>query len=93
MVGIVLESMSQYQRDNADEMADDYEMGDAEEDMDEEYHGRGMGYSDSDDEEYGESVRFFLQLAFFYGLICPFLFDSFLHFIETKIVIICRSVR
>uniref|UniRef100_A0A6V7QXG1 Uncharacterized protein n=1 Tax=Ananas comosus var. bracteatus TaxID=296719 RepID=A0A6V7QXG1_ANACO len=48
--------MSQYQRDNADEMADDYEMGDAEEDMDEEYHGRGMGYSDSDDEEYGESI-------------------------------------
>ncbi|OAY75061.1 putative WD repeat-containing protein [Ananas comosus] len=48
--------MSQYQRDNADEMADDYEMGDAEEDMDEEYHGRGMGYSDSDDEEYGESA-------------------------------------
>lgn len=61
--------MSQYHRDNADEMADDYEMGDAEEDMDEEYHGRGMGYSDSDDEEYGESVRFFLQLAFFYRLI------------------------
>ncbi|XP_072993803.1 uncharacterized WD repeat-containing protein C2A9.03-like isoform X1 [Typha latifolia] len=47
--------MSRYNGDDVDEMADDYEMGDAEDDMDEEYHGRGMGDSDSDDEEYGQS--------------------------------------
>ncbi|KAH7660290.1 WD40-like repeat containing protein [Dioscorea alata] len=45
--------MSQYQRDDIDDMADNYEMADAEDDMDGDFHGRGVGDSDSDDEEYG----------------------------------------
>ncbi|XP_008805522.1 uncharacterized WD repeat-containing protein C2A9.03-like [Phoenix dactylifera] len=47
--------MSRYQGDDVDEMAEDYEMGDAEDDMDEDFQGRVMGDSDSDDEEYGQS--------------------------------------
>ncbi|XP_008794688.1 uncharacterized WD repeat-containing protein C2A9.03-like isoform X2 [Phoenix dactylifera] len=46
--------MSHYQEDDIDGMADEYEMADMDGDMDEEYHGRGMGDSDSDDEEYGQ---------------------------------------
>lgn len=48
--------MSQYQRDDIDDMADNYEMADAEDDMDGDFHGRGVGDSDSDDEEYGHLV-------------------------------------
>ncbi|XP_074576428.1 putative WD repeat-containing protein C2A9.03 [Curcuma longa] len=45
--------MPRYHFDDMDEMAEDYEMGDVEDDMYEEFQGRAMGYSDSDDEEYG----------------------------------------
>ncbi|URE36966.1 WD repeat-containing protein C2A9.03 [Musa troglodytarum] len=45
--------MQHYRSDNMDEMAEDYEMGDVEDDMYEEFQGRGLGDSDSDDEEYG----------------------------------------
>lgn len=38
-----------------DGMADDYEVGDLEDDMDEEFRGRGMGDSESEDDEYGQS--------------------------------------
>ncbi|KAG6470983.1 hypothetical protein ZIOFF_072072 [Zingiber officinale] len=44
--------MPRYHFDDMDEMAEDYEMGDVEDDMYEEFQGRAMGYSDSDDEEY-----------------------------------------
>ncbi|KAL5972313.1 hypothetical protein ACLOJK_041566 [Asimina triloba] len=40
------------QGDEIDYMADDYEMADVDDDIDEEFHGRGMGDSESDDDEY-----------------------------------------
>ncbi|XP_010928198.1 uncharacterized WD repeat-containing protein C2A9.03 isoform X1 [Elaeis guineensis] len=46
--------MFRYQGDDVDEMAEDYEMGDVEDDMDEDFQGRGWWDSDSDDEEYGQ---------------------------------------
>ena len=48
--------MFRYQGDDVDEMAEDYEMGDVEDDMDEDFQGRGWWDSDSDDEEYGQFV-------------------------------------
>lgn len=42
--------MSQFQGDEIDYMAEDYEMADVYDDIDEEFHGRGMGDSESDDE-------------------------------------------
>ncbi|KAK1272970.1 hypothetical protein QJS04_geneDACA007886 [Acorus gramineus] len=47
--------MSQYQEDEADYMADEYEMADMEDDLNEEFHGRGMGDSDSEEDEYGHA--------------------------------------
>ncbi|KAK1311295.1 hypothetical protein QJS10_CPA08g01915 [Acorus calamus] len=47
--------MSQYQEDEADYMADDYEMADMEDDLNEEFHGREMGDSDSEEDEYGHA--------------------------------------
>ncbi|PIA58267.1 hypothetical protein AQUCO_00500298v1 [Aquilegia coerulea] len=44
--------MAQYEVENVDYMADDYEMADVDDDMDEEFHGRGMGDSESEDDEY-----------------------------------------
>ncbi|XP_010252904.1 PREDICTED: uncharacterized WD repeat-containing protein C2A9.03-like [Nelumbo nucifera] len=44
--------MSQYQGDDMEYMGDDYEMADVDDDMDQEFHGRGMGDSESDDDEY-----------------------------------------
>ncbi|CAL9168499.1 unnamed protein product [Musa hybrid cultivar] len=45
--------MQPHRGDDMDEMAEDYDMGDVEDDMYEEFQGRGLGDSDSDDEEYG----------------------------------------
>lgn len=48
--------MSQYQGDEVDYMAEDYEMADVYDDIDEEFRGRGMGDSESDDDEYDHMV-------------------------------------
>lgn len=56
--------MPRYHFDDMDEMAEDYEMGDVEDDMYEEFQGRAMGYSDSEDEEYGPLVCLYLLLFF-----------------------------
>ncbi|RRT66527.1 hypothetical protein B296_00017114 [Ensete ventricosum] len=45
--------MQPHRGDDMDDMAEDYDMGDVEDDMYEEFQGRGLGDSDSDDEEYG----------------------------------------
>ncbi|GMY30731.1 uncharacterized WD repeat-containing protein C2A9.03-like [Fagus crenata] len=47
--------MSQYQGDDAEYMADEYEMEDVDDDMDDEFRGREMGGSESDVEEYEHS--------------------------------------
>lgn len=49
--------MPRYHFDDLDEMADDYEMGDVEDDMYEEFQERVLGDSDSDDEEYSPLVN------------------------------------
>lgn len=48
--------MSHYHADNAEYMADEYDMEDIDDDMDEEFRGRDMGGSDSDVDEYDYSV-------------------------------------
>jgi hypothetical protein len=48
--------MSQHQGDDAEYMADEYEMEDVDDDMDDEFRGREMGGSESDVEEYEHSV-------------------------------------
>lgn len=67
--------MQHYRSDNMDEMAEDYEMGDVEDDMYEEFQGRGLGDSDSDDEEYGSLVCLYLFQHSFKLLLC---FQGFL---------------
>lgn len=47
--------MSHYRAEDIDRMADDYEMNDMDDDMDEEFRGRGMEDSDSDEEENAQS--------------------------------------
>uniref|UniRef100_A0A2N9J8X7 Uncharacterized protein n=1 Tax=Fagus sylvatica TaxID=28930 RepID=A0A2N9J8X7_FAGSY len=49
------QNMSQYQGDDAEYMADEYEMEDVDDDMDDEFRGREMGGSESDVEEYEPS--------------------------------------
>ncbi|KAK9152287.1 hypothetical protein Syun_010596 [Stephania yunnanensis] len=44
--------MAQYMEDDVDYMADDNEMADIDDEMEEEFHGRGIGASESDDDEY-----------------------------------------
>ncbi|KAK9134106.1 hypothetical protein Scep_013634 [Stephania cephalantha] len=44
--------MAQYMEDDVDYMADDNEMADIDDEMEEEFHGRGIGESESDDDEY-----------------------------------------
>lgn len=44
--------MSHYHGDDTDYMADEYEMEDIDDDMDDEYHGREMEGSDSDADEF-----------------------------------------
>lgn len=61
--------MPRYHFEDMDEMAEDYEMGDVEDEMYEEFQGSVMGYSDSDDEEYGLLVCLYLLLPF---LVSPF---------------------
>lgn len=55
----VEDNMSQY--DDMDYMGGDYEMDDVEDDMDEEYHGRGLGdpesNEDADDFPHGLRVK------------------------------------
>lgn len=48
--------MSEYQGDDAEYMADEYEMEDVDEEMDDEFRGREMGGSESDVDEYDNSV-------------------------------------
>jgi len=48
--------MSHHQGDDADYMADEYEMEDGDDDMDEEFRGRDTGGSDSDVDEYDNLV-------------------------------------
>lgn len=48
--------MSHYHGDDAEYMADEYDMEDIDDDMDEEIRGRDMGASDSDVDEYDYSV-------------------------------------
>lgn len=48
--------MSHHQGDDADYMADEYEMEDGDDDMDEEFRGRDTGGSDSDVDEYDHLV-------------------------------------
>lgn len=50
--------MSHYQEDYAEYMADEYDMEDIDDDMDEEFRGRYMSGSDSDLDEYDYMVRF-----------------------------------
>ncbi|KAK9145357.1 hypothetical protein Sjap_005260 [Stephania japonica] len=44
--------MAQYMEDDVDYMADDNEMANIDDEMEEEFHGRGIGESESDDDEY-----------------------------------------
>lgn len=57
--------MQPHRGDDMDEMAEDYDMGDVEDDMYEEFQGRGLGDSDSDDEEYGPLVCLYLFQHYF----------------------------
>lgn len=57
-------SMSHYQEDDAEYMADEYEMEDIDDDMDEEFRGRDMSGSDSDVDEYDYLVCFFVFSRF-----------------------------
>jgi hypothetical protein len=50
--------MSQYQADDAEYMADEYEMEDVDDEMDDEFRGREMGGSESDGDENDHSVCF-----------------------------------
>ena len=50
--------MSHYQEDDAEYMADEYDMEDIDDDMVEEFLGRDMSGSDSDVDEYDDSVCF-----------------------------------
>ena len=50
--------MSHYQEDDAEYMADEYDMEDIDDDMDEEFRGRDMSGSDSDVDEDDYSVCF-----------------------------------
>lgn len=52
--------MSHQPGDDAEYMADEYEMEDIDDDMDDEFHGRDMGGSDSDVDEYDYMVCEFL---------------------------------
>lgn len=52
--------MSHYHGDDAEYMADEYEMEDVDDDMDEEFLSRDMAASDSDVDEYDYSVCDFL---------------------------------
>ena len=52
--------MSRYQEDDAEYMADEYDMEEIDDDMDEEFRGRDMFGSDSDVDEYDYSVCFML---------------------------------
>jgi hypothetical protein len=56
--GIFRENMSQYQADDAEYMADEYEM----ENVDDEFRGREMGGSESDADEYDHLVCFSTQI-------------------------------
>lgn len=49
--------MSNYQEEDADEMPHDYDVDDLEDDIDGEFHDRGVEDSESDDEEYGQLVK------------------------------------
>ncbi|XP_022945249.1 uncharacterized WD repeat-containing protein C2A9.03-like [Cucurbita moschata] len=49
--------MSHYHGDDTDYMADEYEMEDIDDDMDDEYHGREMEGSDSDADEFNSSSK------------------------------------
>ena len=83
--------MQPHRGDDMDEMAEDYDMGDVEDDMYEEFQGRGLGDSDSDDEEYGPLVclslfQHYFEVVFssrdFYYLFCNhlsrlYIFNSF----------------
>ena len=53
---LFVKTMSNQQGDDAEYMADDYEMEDVDDDMDEEFVGREMGGSDSDLDEYDHMV-------------------------------------
>lgn len=48
--------MSHQPGDEAEYMADEYEMEDIDDDMDDEFHGRDMGGSDSDVDEFDYMV-------------------------------------
>lgn len=56
--------MSHYPRDEIDDMAEDYEMAGVEDDIDDEPHGRFIGDSDSDGDEYIHGVRFLFSFCF-----------------------------
>ena len=56
------QNMSQYQGDDAEYMADEYEMEDVDDDMDDEFRGREMGGSESDVEEYEHSVCVYIRI-------------------------------
>jgi hypothetical protein len=60
--GFFRENMSQYQADDAEYMADEYEMEDVDDDMDDEFRGREMGGSESDADEYDHLVCFSTQI-------------------------------
>ena len=53
---IVRKNMSQYQGDDAEYMADEYEMEDVDDEMDDEFRGRDMAGSESDVDEYDHMV-------------------------------------
>ncbi|KAB1214993.1 putative WD repeat-containing protein C2A9.03 [Morella rubra] len=55
LCGIGGQNMSEYQGDDAEYMADEYEMEDVDEEMDDEFRGREMAGSESDVDEYDNS--------------------------------------
>lgn len=54
--------MSNYQGDDAEYMADEYDIEDIDDDVDEQFRGRYIGGSDSEFEEFEYSARSFYRL-------------------------------
>lgn len=72
--------MSHYQGEDGDYMADEYDMEDVDEDIDEEFRGRESGASDSDVDDFDYSVTDILMLFSDYPTVYtfhkPFIIDD-----------------
>ena len=81
--------MSHHQGDDADYMADEYEMEDVDDDMDDEFRGRDIGGSDSDVDEYDYMVCHMLTSSSY--LLKLILINVQCHFIFCRLLNVCFS--